>query len=53
MEKNIKIEDGLSDVSYSAVVDSYFEVDQLSENLRGEYEQHKELVKKEHITGED
>lgn len=50
LEKRIYIEDGLSDVSYSSVVDGYFEVDEFSDSLRNDFRKYKELVSKDSLS---
>lgn len=44
LEKEILIENGLSDYSYSGIVESYFNVDQISESLRNHYDEYIRLT---------
>lgn len=53
LENQTLVKNGLSDVSYSGVVDGYFKVDQLSDELRKKFYRYKELTKKSNLSDED
>ncbi len=53
LEKHILVENGLANVPYEGVVDGYFEVDRLSQELRQKFEQYKKLATKELLTNAD
>lgn len=53
LENRTLVKDGLSNVTYSGIVESYFKADELSEKLREKFEQYKKLVNKKNITDED
>lgn len=53
LEKHILVENGLANVPYEGVVDGYFEVDRLSQELRQKFEQYKELATKDNLTNAD
>ncbi len=50
LENHVLVKDGLSDLSYSGVVEGYFRTDELSEKLENKYNRFKELVKKKTLT---
>lgn len=53
LEKNLLVEDGLTNLPYEGVVEGYFNVDLLSKELRQKFEEYKVLVKKEKLTDKD
>lgn len=53
LEKRILVEDGLENLPYEGIVESYFNVDTLSEQLRTKFDRYKELAKKEKRTAEN
>lgn len=53
LENHVLVKDGLSDVPYEGIVEGYFHVDAMSEQLREKFDRYKELVKKEKLTDED
>ena len=53
LENHVLVKDGLSDVPYEGIVEGYFHVDAMSEQLRERFDRYKELVKKEKLTDED
>ena len=53
MEKNLTVENGLTNLPYEGIVEGYFKADSLSEKLRKKFEEYKLLVKKEKLQGED
>ena len=53
LEKNLTVENGLTNLPYEGIVEGYFKADSLSEKLRKKFEEYKLLVKKEKLQGED
>ena len=53
LEKNLLVEDGLTNLPYEGVVEGYFNVDLLSQELRKKFEEYRTLVKKEQLTDKD
>lgn len=53
LENNIEIQDGLKKFPYSAVVEGYFEVNSLSNELEEKFNKYKELANKDKLTSED
>lgn len=53
LENKICVTDGLRNVTYEGIVRGYFEVDELSKELRNKYNRYKELVAKDTVTDED
>ena len=53
LEKNLTVENGLTNLPYEGIVEGYFKADSLSEELRKKFEEYKLLVKKEKLQGED
>lgn len=53
LENHLLVENGLTDVPYSGVVEGYFRADEMSMVLKEKYERYKELVKKQTLTDED
>lgn len=53
LENNITVENGLSNVPYSGIVEGYFKADLMSDFLKEKYERYKILVAKQNLTDED
>ncbi len=53
LENKMLVENGLSDVPYSGIVESYFKADELSDELRGKFEAYKELASKPNLDDDD
>lgn len=53
LEKNITVQDGLSNVPYSGIVEGYFNANVMSNILKEKYERYKELVYKEELIDDD
>lgn len=53
LENNILVENGLIDIPYEGIVEGYFNVDVMSEQLKQKYERYKELIKKKSLSDED
>ncbi|SDA69843.1 Predicted ATP-binding protein involved in virulence [Butyrivibrio sp. INlla18] len=53
LENKTLVENGLSNATYSGIVEGYFKADELSKNLRDKYEEYKNLVTKEHLSDAD
>lgn len=47
------VENGLSDVPYSGIVEGYFKADELSDELRDKFETYKELANKPNLDDDD
>ena len=53
LEKNLLVENGLSDVTYAGIVEGYFNSNEMSMLLQKKFNRYKELVNKEKLTDED
>ena len=53
LENKTLVENGLSDVSYSGVVQGYFKSNELSDELRTKFEQYQKLTQKKNVTDEE
>lgn len=53
LENHMLVKDGLADVSYEGIVESYFQADTLSEMMRQKYERFKRLTGKKTLTDEE
>lgn len=53
LENHTLVEKGLTNVSYSGIVEGYFRADELSQELRNKFEQYKAIVHKAVLTNED
>ena len=53
LEKNLLVENGLSDVPYAGIVEGYFNSNEMSMLLQKKFNRYKELVNKEKLTDED
>ena len=53
LEKHQLVEDGLTNLPYEGIVESYFCTDLLSQELREKFERYRALAQKEELTGED
>ena len=53
LEKNLLVENGLSDVPYAGIVEGYFNSNEMSMLLQKKFNRYKELVDKEKLTDED
>lgn len=53
LEKHMLVQEGLTNLPYSGIVEGYFEVDTLSKELRDKYEKYKEILTKETLENED
>ncbi|MCM1027827.1 MAG: AAA family ATPase, partial [Roseburia sp.] len=47
------VKDGLQNIPYDGIVESYFNVDKLSAELRKKFEKYKELTDQEVLTDDD
>lgn len=53
LEKNILVENGLSDIPYGGIVEGYFGSSELSKNLEEKFARYRILVSKQHLTDEE
>lgn len=53
LENKTLVENGLKNLPYEGIVEGYFEVDKLSEELRGKFERYKKLVSKAELSDEE
>jgi len=53
LENKTMIDGGLTNYAYDSVVEGYFRVDKLSNEMREKYSRYKELVKKKDLTDDD
>ena len=53
LEKNLLVEEGLTDLPYEGIVEGYFKVDLLSQELRKSFEEYKILTQKSDLTDAD
>lgn len=53
LENKTLVENGLRNLSYEGIVEGYFKVDTLSEELREKFERYKELVFKEELSDKE
>ena len=53
LENKTLVENGLSNLPYEGIVEGYFKVDTLSEELREKFERYKELVFKEELSDKE
>lgn len=53
LEKNILVENSLSNVPYDGIVEGYFNADSMSDLLKEKYDRYQVLVKKEYLNDED
>lgn len=53
LENNIAVENGLSNIPYSGIVEGYFRADLMSNILKEKYTKYKELVVKEKLSDDD
>ena len=53
LEKHQLVEDGLTNLPYEGIVESYFCTDLLSQELREKFERYRALAQKEDLTSED
>lgn len=53
LEKNLFVNNGLTDLPYDGIVEGYFDSDKLSQELRNKFDRYKLLVSKEKITDDD
>lgn len=53
LENRTLVEKGLTDLSYEGIVKGYFEVDDLSQQLRAKFERYKQLVNKNNISDDE
>ena len=53
LENHTLIQDGLSDASYSGIVEGYFKQDELSRTLREKLENYKTLSQKDDLTDDE
>ena len=53
LENRILVKNGLGELPYEGIVEGYFKVDTLSEDLRNKYERYKTLVSKSDLTDEE
>lgn len=53
LEKHLLVEQGLSDVPYSGIVEGYFNADELSKELKEKFEKYKVLATKPQLDADD
>lgn len=53
LENHTMVKNGLTNVTYSGIVEGYFRADELSEVLRSKFERYKELATKDTLTGNE
>ena len=53
LENRILVKNGLSDVPYDGVVEGYFKVNTMSDELKGKFLSYRELTQKEELTAEE
>lgn len=53
LENRTYVENGLSNVPYSGIVESYFKADELSKNLRDKFEEYKKLLRQNELSSSD
>ena len=53
LEKNLLIEEGLTDLPYEGIVEGYFNTDLLSQTLRKYFEEYKNLVRRDDLQDAD
>ncbi len=53
LENKLLVENGLSDIPYSGIVEGYFNADEMSMKLREKYDRYKELIYKQDLTDDD
>lgn len=53
LEKHMLVENGLTNLPYDGIVESYFGADLLSQELRSKFEKYRALVQKADLTDED
>ena len=53
LEKHLLVEQGLSDVLYSGIVEGYFNADELSKELKEKFEKYKVLATKPQLDADD
>lgn len=53
LEKHMLVEEGLTNLPYEGIVEGYFGVDRMSQELRGKFERYKALVGKAELTDEE
>lgn len=53
LENNTLVENGLSNIPYSGIVEGYFKANSLSASLKKKYERYKYLIKKETLTDDE
>lgn len=53
LENRTLVKNGLKNLPYEGIVEGYFNVDKLSEELRGKFERYKALISKDELSGEE
>ena len=53
LEKKICVKNGMADIPYSGIVEGYFKLDELSNELRDKFEEYKELAGKSELSDDD
>lgn len=53
MENHVLVTEGLANLPYDGIIKGYFEVDDLSEELREKFDRYKELVNRKEISDDD
>ena len=53
LENHTTVKNGLVDVPYEGVVEGYFQVDMLSDELKRKFEEYQRLVQKQNLTDDD
>ena len=53
LENHIAVHNGLTNYSYEGVVEGYFKVDELSNELKRKFERYKALVQQSHLSDDD
>lgn len=53
LEKNMIVENGLTDIPYSGIVEGYFQSSELSDSLKEKFERYKILTSKQYLSDDD
>lgn len=53
LQNHTLVKDGLTDLPYDGIVKGYFEVDELSKELREKYERYKKLIVRKQLSNDD
>ena len=53
LEKHMIVENGLSNIPYSGIVEGYFKSDEMSDSLKEKFERYKTLTSKQDLSDDD